>query len=470
MSNNVTLEELKEDQKYSPELIEALMEGNIAILSKIPMTQRNDRAFMVPLLYAVKNRTGSFEVFKYCGEKIQGDPTVAIDVLRVDPSLIEGTPLCSDPVFIMNTIGSCPAIAEYVSYDLKKDEKFTSEVLEKTGVKIEPEVDFSPVVDIIKSEKMRSMIEDNPALRNDAEFMTEAIQNDASFIEMAAKELKDNFDFMREQSRGNEAVIDVVVNQVDEFNFDAIQAVRESSRELTLDDCMTLIDQYIETHDDPRYQRVKDKIQERGMEDPRTMKWITAMVAQTDDVSPDLMKKVVDYSILTMEKTRRDLDQDGKMVMNMDVAQAMITPLMLRKLMSRAEENGVMLDESMHQAVDSYIEFYDEFRPQFVEYKKRMWEAEHPAQSDNSLSREEERNTTNESEVDTDVPQAEIESIDDTKAVVLQGDGGVLEAINKIGMEEITDVAQRVVRDAKSIETPAPTIDGAKKEIEEIGQ
>ena len=149
MSNNVTLEELKSDERYSSELIDALMEGNVSVLAKVPMTQRSDRAFMVPLLYAVKNRTGTYEVFRYCGEKIQSDPTVAIDVLRADPSLIEGTPLCNDPVFIKNTIGSCPEIAQYISYELKQNDKFTAEVFNETGIKIEPEVDYTGAIDAI---------------------------------------------------------------------------------------------------------------------------------------------------------------------------------------------------------------------------------------------------------------------------------------------------------------------------------
>ena len=456
MSNNVTLEELKSDERYSSELIDALMEGNVSVLAKVPMTQRSDRAFMVPLLYAVKNRTGTYEVFRYCGEKIQSDPTVAIDVLRADPSLIEGTPLCNDPVFIKNTIGSCPEIAQYISYELKQNDKFTAEVFNETGIKIEPEVDYTGAIDAITVATLENILTDNPALRNDSKFMTDAIQKDPSFLELAAKELKDDFDFMREQSKKNERVIDIVVNKADEFNLDAIKAVRESSRELTVEDCMALVDQYIEKHDDPRYQKVKDKIQERGMEDPRTMKWITAMVAQMDDVSPDLMKKIVDYSMLTMEKTRRDLDQDGKMVMNMDVAQAMITPLMLRKLMTRAEEKGVALDENMHQAVDSYIEFYEDFRPQFVEYKRQLWEKEHPSQTPvqavEQPAPEIDGNTSVDNEIDTDEHSAEVEGTEDTNFVALDGPEGIREALATVGLKAIDGVATEIIRDAKEIE------------------
>ena len=44
---------------------------------------------------------------------------------------------------------------------------------------------------------LENILTDNPALRNDSKFMTDAIQKDPSFLELAAKELKDDFDFMR---------------------------------------------------------------------------------------------------------------------------------------------------------------------------------------------------------------------------------------------------------------------------------
>lgn len=459
----VTLDSLRDDPKYSNDLIDGLKSGDLSVLGSIG-EKINNLEFMQSLIYAYKNDKDNYDLFLEAGPAVQR--AMAVEVFSDNPELILETDFVDDKEFIKANLRMCPEIIPFIAEDVRSDPHVV-EIIEDIKVTT---LEGHAIADPEKSTFFTERIESEPSLRQDAEFMTEAIQNDPTFLELAAQELKENFDFMREQSRGNEAVIDIVVSKADEFNFDAIQAVRESSRELTINDCMDLIDQYIEKHRDDRYQKVKDKILERGMEDPRTMKWITAMVAQMDDVSPDLMKKVVDYSMLTMEKTRRDLDQDGKMVMNMDVAQAMITPLMLRRLMSRAEEKGVTLDESMHQAVDSYVEFYDEFRPQFVEYKKRMWEAEHPTQSNNSLSREDERNTPAESEIDTDVPETEIESIDDAKTVVLQGEGGVLEAINKIGMEEITDVTQRVIMDAKSMETPVPTLDNAKKKIEEIGQ
>lgn len=437
----ITLDSLRDDPKYSKELIEGLKVGDLSVLGAIG-PKLNSLDFMQSLIYAYKEDKDNYDLFLEAGPAVQR--AMAVEVFSDNPELILETDFVDDKEFIKANLRMCPEIIPFIAEEIRSDPHVV-EIIEDIKVTT---LEGRAIADPEKSIFYTERIESEPSLRGDSEFMAEAIQNDPSFLELAAKELKENFDFMREQSKGNQKVIDVVVNHTDDFNFDAIRAVRESSRELTIDDCMALVDQYIEKHDDPRYQKVKDKIQERGMEDPRTMKWITAMVAQMDDVSPDLMKKIVDYSMLTMEKTRRDLDQDGKMVMNMDVAQAMITPLMLRKLMKRAEEKGVTLDEGMHQAVDSYIEFYDEFRPQFAEYKLRLWEAEHPSQT--QAQDVEPANPPVENEIDDD-KTAEVESTDDRKIVSLHGKGGVLEAIEETGIRAIDEVAYEIKRDAKDI-------------------
>lgn len=450
----VTLDSLRDDPKYSSELIDGLKTGDLSVLDSLG-EKINNLDFMQSLIYAYKNDKDNYDLFLQAGPAVQR--AMAVEIFSDNPELILETDLVDDKEFIKANLHMCPEIIPFIAEDVRSDPHVV-EIIEKIK---ETSIENPSVIDPEKSVFYTERIESEPSLRQDAKFMAEAIQNDASLLELAAQELKENFDFMREQSKGNEAVIDVVVRKTDEFNFDAIKAVRESSRELTLEDCMSLVDQYIETHDDPRYQRVKDKIQERGMEDPRTMKWITAMVAQMDDVSPDLMKKIVDYSMLTMEKTRRDLDQDGKMVMNMDVAQAMITPLMLRKLMSRAEEKGVTLDEHMHQAVDSYIEFYDEFRPQFVEYKKRMWEAEHPTQTPTqdiaSATPEQEQGTSTGIETDGDIENDGDEVVEDSKKVSLDE---IIAAVQPIGMEAI----EATMLEVKQDRIPSPEVVGPKRE------
>lgn len=446
--SGITLESLR-GSKYPDDLIDELKSGNLAYLLRYS-TKMNSVDFMRDLIYAVKEEHGTYDVFLYySGPAVQQNEKIATEIFREAPELIQRTVLSGDREFIKKNLADCPGIVAYIDEDLKNDQKFRAEVA-STGITIEPSVTQEIVQDLVKSNAIREMLAEDSSLSSDPNFMLDAIKEDAEFLNNAASDLRENPNFMRIVSDKNEDVIGMVVQQIEDFNFDAIQAVRESSRELTIEDCMTLVDQYIETHDDPRYQKVKDKIQERGMDDPRTMKWITAMVAQMDDVSPDLMKKIVDYSMLTMEKTRRDLDQDGKMVMNMDVAQAMITPLMLRKLMERAEENGVILDEGMHQAVDSYIEFYDEFRPQFAAYKKKLWEQEHPEQEVEPMTPSVDANTPVESEIDAD-STPEVESTNDEKVVALQGNGGLLEAIGETGMKEITEVESEVKRDAKYI-------------------
>ena len=399
-------------------LIEALRNKNFKELNSLG-DKLNDFNFMQPLIYAYESEMGTYELFLHSGPVVQKE--MAVEVFQKEPSLILETDLVNDKQFIESKLKECPQILEYIPEEIKNDAQVSRKIEE---LRMEEEgPDLTSLLEPSLIDILTGQLDENPDLGSDEEFMTGAIQSDPSFIELAAKELKENFDFMREQSRGNQEVIDLVAQKADEFNLDAISAVRESSRELTLDDCMNLVDQYIERNDDPRYQMVKDKIQECGMEDPRTMKWITAMVAQMDDVSPELMKKILDYSVLTMERTRRDLDENGKMNMDTDVAQSLIVPTMLKKLMDRAEENGVTLGENVHESVDSYVKFYNEFQPQYAEHKRKLWEAEHPAQSQTQ-------------EVETNQNTVPFEE--------------VAEAINaNVGMNQLTDVLRGVRGDAR---------------------
>lgn len=74
-------------------------------------------------------------------------------------------------------------------------------------------------------------------------------------------------------------MIDDVVDNIQKFGLDGIKGVRESSRDFTIEDCITLIDEMAENSEDERYAKVKAKIQERGLDDVHTVRWVTAMAA-----------------------------------------------------------------------------------------------------------------------------------------------------------------------------------------------
>lgn len=123
--------------------------------------------------------------------------------------------------------------------------------------------------------------------------------------------------------------------------------------------------------EDKRYEKVKTKIQERGLDDVHTVRWVTAMVAQRNDMSPELVKKILNYSILTMEKTKQDLTEKGEMQINLDNMQELITPLILNRLKEKLQLQGINVEGALQQKLDNYQEFYDKYHAQFKQQKKQ---------------------------------------------------------------------------------------------------
>ena len=201
--------------------------------------------------------------------------------------------------------------------------------------------------------------------------MSTAIDKDVKLLEYASAELRNDKEFLKEKSSQNEKVIDYVVDNIQKFGLEGIKGVRESSRDFTIEDCIALIDEMAENSQDERYEKVKAKIQERGLDDVHTVRWVTAMAAQRDDINPELVKKVLNYSMLTMEKTKQDLTETGEMQINLDNMQELITPLILNRLKEKLQLQGINIEEELQQKLDNYQEFYDKYHAQFKEQKKQ---------------------------------------------------------------------------------------------------
>ena len=204
--------------------------------------------------------------------------------------------------------------------------------------------------------------------------MSIAIAEDVTLLKFASDELKNNKDFLKETSARNEEIVEYVADNVQEFGLEGIKGVQESSREFTVDDCLALITEMTGKNDDERYQKVLDKVKERGTEDPCVVRWITAMAAQRDDLTPDTIKRTLNYSLLTMEKTRQNLDESGSMNYEISNMQQLITPQILNKLISNLKEQGIEVDDKTQEKFDKYKEFYDKYHEQFAIKKREIYE------------------------------------------------------------------------------------------------
>ncbi len=358
----VTIKDLEESGIYEQALLQDLNKGDFSRLSELPIKTRSDIEFMEPILYAVKNELDTFSVYKYYAESLQDDEKLAAEIVVVEPNLIEGTPISRNKQFVMDNIEVNPQIIKYMSSALKSDPDLIQELSNINSQEIKQEIAQNCEIALLIARK--------PELCNDKNFMSIAIENDVKFLEYASEKLRNDKEFLKEKSSQNENVIDYVVDNIQKFGLEGIKGVRESSREFTIEDCMNLIDEMAENSEDERYAKVKAKIQERGLDDVHTVRWVTAMIAQRDDINPETVKKVLNYSMLTMEKTKQDLTEAGEMQINLNNMQELITPLILNRLKEKLQLQGVNIEDELQQKLDHYQEFYDKYHTRFEEQKK----------------------------------------------------------------------------------------------------
>ena len=341
---------------YSEHLLQELKNGNYNALNDLSISNRENRYFMEPLLYAMKNnpRCGTYIVFKYYGENLQEDLGLLIEVVLDDPKIIEGTPISNNKEFMLDIIELKPSVLLYVSDTLKKDHEFIEELqeLQDRGV------------------DLCLQLEENPELRSDEKFMKEAIKQDAKLLEFASEELKNNYEFMKDVTKQNYKTVEYVIQNKNDFGLEGIKGAKETTRELTVEDYMAIINELSESSEDNRYKRVKEKVAEKGADDPRAVKWITAMVAQQSDrISPENFKKVFDNAVLTMTKIQKDLTENGEMKISKENAYELIRPQILNNLREAAVSKGLEISQEQEKLFKEYEEFHREYNERLREKK-----------------------------------------------------------------------------------------------------
>ena len=364
-SNNrtVKIKDIIESGMYDPELINALTSDRFNYLADLPVELRGNIDYMEPLLYAVRNELGTYKVYQYYTESLQDNEKLASEIIVEEPDLIAGTPVSKNEEFILNNVKTNPKILQYMSPELKS----SGEMLEKLN-----SIDSREVTkEIARSCDIKVAIECNASLSDDKDFMAVAIERDLQSLEYASDNLKNDYEFLKTQSSKQEKVIDYVVDNMNDFGLEGIKGVRESSKDFTVDDCLGIINEMAENSDDERYKKVKQKVMERGIEDVHTVRWVTAMVAQDDNISPESVNKILNYSMLTMEKTRKSLTKSGEMEINQGNMQELITPLILNRLKGKLQAQNIDIDKNLQKKLDEYTKFYDEYHEKFKEQKMK---------------------------------------------------------------------------------------------------
>ena len=210
---------------YSDNLLQKIQSGDFNCLNEIDFEDRNNRYFMEPLLFAVKNSEfGTYEVFKYYGEELQQqDLTIPTEIVINEPDVLEDTAITDNPTLVLYFAKINPEIILYISEDLINDGEFIEELC-KVG-------DREAIMYAIKACDIQEVLQDNPDLASNPAFMKEAVREDASLLKYADESLKNSYEFIKETSMENRDVIDYVVKHTEEFGKDALKGARDSLEE-----------------------------------------------------------------------------------------------------------------------------------------------------------------------------------------------------------------------------------------------
>ena len=356
-NKTVNFEKIEESGIYSQELLKQLKVGNYSYLSsELSGEQRNNKDFMEPLLYAVRNEKKTYMVYKYYGANLQENLGLLIEVVSHEPSIIEGTPISRNKELMLDVAEIRPSVIMYVDENLKLDPEFIEELHDMKDKGIEAALALIA----------------NPELSHNFEFMKEAIKEDSNFLENASEELKNNYEFIKEVTKEKYETVEYVIKNRDNFGLEGIKGAKETTRELTIEDYMDIINEMSENSDDERYKRVKNKVEEKGANDPRAVKWITAMAAQNkENISIDNFKKVFDNAILTMTKIQKDLTENGEIKILRENAHELITPRILNELKEAAIEKGLEITQEQEDRFKEYEEFQKEYNEKLTEKKKQ---------------------------------------------------------------------------------------------------
>lgn len=227
---SLTIKDLKESGKYSQELLESLTVGKYQELYALSISDRANRDFMEPLLYAVKNEMGTYAVYTYYSENLQDDIVLATQIIQTEPELIEGTPISKNKQFIIEHVDTNPEIISYMSPALKSDIDVIEEICRAGN---------AHAIEIIgKDTTIVQTILGNPELSDNKEFMASVIEKSGEALAFASQELKNDYEFLKDAYKTNIEAIDYTAEHTQEFGEKGLLAAKEVIIETTSDNAI----------------------------------------------------------------------------------------------------------------------------------------------------------------------------------------------------------------------------------------
>lgn len=351
---NQTLDNLASTGLYNIDILDSIKSKNFSVLKNLSPAERSSATYMYPLLWAVKDELGTFEVYSYMGEDLQRDPEITGEVIKVQPDLIVGTPLSRDRNFILTHIQSVPILSYYMSESLKTDTSFIMElcavsspeiakqILENVEMRDEEEPMASMEVesDLVEAAVVSSIIADPSILTNEQ-------KNDAALIKAAGCE---DYNFIK-----------YVADHASDFGYSGLQGASEAAMRHAL---KTGVESFHkETSCIKNADELLDFDEELVDVTPSYLQRVAAMVALGESIPPEMAQKIIDFSKIQLAKANTP---EGRAALdaNPEAYKQFITPEIIHACaevlqeQQRAEETGSTSPSFDPSFIEEYATFH----------------------------------------------------------------------------------------------------------------
>ncbi len=216
--NKTKIADLEKNKEYSKDIIEWLKRGQIDKIGDLPLEERSNKDFILPILYTVKNEYNSYKVYSHIAPSLQCDESLTLEVIESEPGLIEGTPLAADKNFIEKYMNRYPEITKYMDETLQVYPSI-QRAINPEGYEIKKQTAISTMA-------VSMAVATYPFLANDKDYMKQSILMDASALEFLGKELKNDTEFLKEIYTENREAITYTAENVEKFGINELEVAQ----------------------------------------------------------------------------------------------------------------------------------------------------------------------------------------------------------------------------------------------------
>lgn len=300
---------------------------------------------------------------------------VLLQLLRFHPEQFKSNALFdavkSDTAFMLEAIGIDPTFIEYVGRELLFDEDFKEQVASVSD----------EAAKVLEEEKQRVEMIDEAFKAGELAVVAAVIAENVGMMQFMTDEMKNDYELMSLVSKENEAAQDYITINKEDFGIEGIRATRDNVETESKDEGIEEIVAQ-RNSEDKRFAKVADKIEEVGIDDPKTMRYMVAMLAQAEVIDEKQAKRFIEYAILQMETTYRGQDEKGRIETSLDDMMRLLPKQLVDRVIAKS---GVL--ESMPELAEKVEEYkarVDEYSKQYRVQRREKMENKKNELSDNA--------------------------------------------------------------------------------------